>query len=308
MSIPGANDPLAAFTAALRQRVGGEADPWIEALPDLIADVTAGWDLQVSATARDVDPFGMTIPATRGDDGVLVRLSYPDGWFADQTRALQAWSGDGAVRLLAVDDRGAQLRSAPEPGTSLADERNRARALRLAAAALQTLWIQPLEGLQSLTAEVRSWVGQMSPRFEAVHQPFEISLLHEAEQLFRAYMPTQTRMVLLHGDARLDAFVMDGDHAIAADPKPLVGEPAFDAGSLLRDRPNELVEDDAAGRQVLQSRLDQLTDLLDVGASRVKGWAFAVAVDMGLLAYEAGDTAGGDLMIQVARMCQSLKA
>jgi hypothetical protein len=40
----------------------------------------------------------------------------------------------------------------------------------------------------------------------------------------------------------------------------------------------------------------------------VKGWAYAVAVDMGLLAYEAGDTDGGNLMIEVARMCQSLKA
>jgi hypothetical protein len=40
----------------------------------------------------------------------------------------------------------------------------------------------------------------------------------------------------------------------------------------------------------------------------VKGWAFAVSVDTGLLAYEAGDTAGGDLMIELARLCQALTA
>ena len=128
------------------------------------------------------------------------------------------------------------------------------------------------------------------------------------EQLFRSYMPTQTTKVLLHGDARLDAFAMDGEAAIAIDPKPLVGEPAFDAATLLRDVPAETVADTAGCRQLLQSRLDHLTDLVEVSSSRVKGWAFAVAVDMGLLAYAGGDTGGGDLMIEIARLCQSLSA
>ncbi len=93
--------------------------------------------------------------------------------------------------------------------------------------------------------------------------------------------------MLLHGDARIGAFVLEGDHAVATDPKPLVGEPAFDVASLLRDKPGELIADTSAGTHLLQARLDQLTDLLDVSASRVKGWAFATAVDIGLLAYEA---------------------
>ena len=80
MSIPAANDPLEAFGAVLRQRVGGEADAWLDDLPDLIAAVTAEWDLIVTGTARDVDQFGMTIPATRGDDRVLVRLGYPEAF------------------------------------------------------------------------------------------------------------------------------------------------------------------------------------------------------------------------------------
>jgi streptomycin 6-kinase len=308
MSVPGENDPLSAFTAALRQRAGNEADVWLEALADLIGELTARWDLLVTGTATDVDAFGMTIPATRGDDRVLLRMSYPDGWFVDQTVALQAWNGNGVVRLLEHDPRGGHLRAAPDPGTSLIEEQNQMRALRLAAGALQALWIEPPEGLQTLTAEVRAWVSEMPARFESVHQPFERTLLQEAEQLFRAYMPTQTTKVLLHGDARIGAFAMDGTRAIATDPKPLVGEPAFDAAALLRDVPADVVADTAGCRQLLQSRLDHLTDLLDVGASRVKGWAFAVAVDMGLLAYEGGDVPGGDLMTEIGRLCQSLTA
>jgi streptomycin 6-kinase len=307
MSIPGAHDPLETFSAALRARVGGEADPWLEALPGLIAELTAGWDLQMTGTARESDAFGMTIPATRDDVRLLLRMSYPDGWFSDQTRALEAWDGRGAVRLLEVDERGGQLRVAPEPGTPLASERNRMRALRLAADALRTLWIEPPEGLQTVAAEVRVWLGELRTRFASVHEPFEESLVDEAEQLFRTYVGTQGTKLLLHGDARVDGFVMDGDRAVAIDPKPLVGEAAFDAASLLRDLPTELVADPAAGAQLLQSRLEHLTDLLDVSGSRVKGWAVAVAVDMGLLAYEAGDVPAGELMVEVARLCRNLR-
>ena len=308
MSANTPTDPLATFESALRARAGAEADTWLEALPELIGTMRATWDLVVTGTARDVDAFGMTIPATRGEDRVLLRMSYPDGWFLDETAALHAWDNNGAVRLLETDARGAHLRAAPDPGTPLSAERNQMRALRLAAGALRELWIPAPDGLQMLSVEVREWMDQMPARFERVDRPFERTLLHDAEQLFRAFMPTQAAPVLLHGDARLGAFVLDGDHAIAIDPKPLVGEPAFDVASLLRDRPEELVADTVAGRQILQSRLEQLTDLLDVSASRVKGWAFAVAVDIGLVAFEAGDATGGELMTDVARLCQSLTA
>src|SRR5438093_272852 len=45
---------------------------------------------------------------------------------------------------------------------------------------------------------------------------------------------------------------------LAIDPKPLVGERAFDAASLLRDRREELIQDPAAGPRI-HRRLDQLT-------------------------------------------------
>jgi streptomycin 6-kinase len=162
--------------------------------------------------------------------------------------------------------------------------------------------------MQTLAAEVRTWGSSMPERFESVHQPFDEQLMRDAEVMFRSFGPSQMDSVLLHGDVRLDTFLLDGERAVAIDPKPLAGEPAFDVAALLRDGPGELVRDPAAGRQRLQGRLEQLTDLLDVRASRVRGWAFAVAVDTGLYAYETGDIDGGDLMIEVARLCQSLSA
>ena len=308
MADPISTDPLERFEAAVRVRVGADADEWLAAVPDLISSVTGRWDLHVTAVANRIDAFGLSIPARRDSDRVTLRVAYPDAFLADETAALRAWNGVGAVRVLEEDDRGAQLRSSPTPGTALSLERNEMRALRMVADALRDLWIAPPAGMQTLAAEVRTWGSSMPERFGSVHEPFDEQLMRDAEVMFRSFGPSQMDAVLLHGDVRLDTFLLDGERAVAIDPKPLAGEPAFDVAALLRDGPGELVRDPAAGRQRLQGRLEQLTDLLDVRASRVRGWAFAVAVDTGLYAYETGDIDGGDLMIEVARLCQSLSA
>jgi streptomycin 6-kinase len=308
MADPVSTDPLERFEAAVRVRVGTDADEWLAAVPDLISSVTGRWDLHVTAVANRIDAFGLSIPARRDSDRVTLRIAYPDAFLADETAALRAWDGAGAVRVLEEDDRGAQLRSSPSPGTALSLERNEMRALRMVADALRQLWIAPPDGMQTLAAEVRTWGSSMPERFESVHQPFDEQLMRDAEVMFRSFGPSQMDAVLLHGDVRLDTFLLDGERAVAIDPKPLAGEPAFDVAALLRDGPGDLVRDPAAGRQRLQGRLEQLTDLLDVRASRVRGWAFAVAIDTGLYAYETGDIDGGDLMIEIARLCQSLSA
>jgi streptomycin 6-kinase len=306
MADPMTTDPLERFEAAVRGRVGADANEWLEGLPDLIASMTATWDLHVTAVAKRIDAFGMSIPARRDGERVTLRLAYPDAALADETVALEAWNGVGAVRVLESDPRGAQLRTAPTPGTALTLERNEMRALRLAAETLRSLWIPPPAGIQTLAAEVRAWGATMVERFEGVHAPFEEHLVRDATTMFRSFAANQATPVLLHGDVRLEGFVLDGEHAVALDAKPLIGEPAFDAGSLLRDGPGDLVRDSSAGQQRLQGRLEQLTDLLGLRAGRIRGWAFAVAVDTGLFAYESGDPDGGDLMLEVARLCQTL--
>ena len=308
MADPISTDPLDRFEAAVRVRVGGEAEEWLSSVPELISSVTDAWDLHVTAVANRIDGFGMSIPARRDSERVSLRIAYPDAFLADETAALRAWDGNGAVRVLEEDERGAQLRTSPSPGTALTLERNEMTALRKVAQTLSDLWVEPPKGMQTLAAEVRAWGATMPERFESVHQPFDEQLMRDAEVMFRSFGPSQMDAVLLHGDVRLETFLLDGERAIAIDPKPLAGEPAFDVASLLRDGPGELVRDPAAGRQRLQARLDQLTDLLEVRASRVRGWAFAVAIDTGLYAYETGDVDGGDLMIEVAKLCQSLSA
>ena len=63
---------------------------------------------------------------------------------------------------------------------------------------------------------------------------------------------------------------------LAIDPKPIVGEPAFDVASLLRDRRWDI------RAAVIRRRLDLLADELDLDRDRMRGWGLVHALYWGV--------------------------
>ncbi len=66
----------------------------------------------------------------------------------------------------------------------------------------------------------------------------------------------------------------------AIDPKPLLGERAFDLASYVRDRRSELALDPDA-EEVVRGRLDRLCTTLGVDRERARGWALAHSLAWG---------------------------
>ena len=62
---------------------------------------------------------------------------------------------------------------------------------------------------------------------------------------------------------------------LAIDPKPIVGEPAFDVASLLRDRRWE------SATAVIRRRLDLLAGELGLDRERMRGWGIVHALLLG---------------------------
>jgi streptomycin 6-kinase len=87
--------------------------------------------------------------------------------------------------------------------------------------------------------------------------------------------------VVLHQDLHGGNVLRAGGGWRAIDPKPLAGDPAFDAASLLRDRRDELVSDPAAAARV-RRRLDLLADELGHDRERMRLWALVHALAWGV--------------------------
>ena len=300
--------PLEDFTETTRARIGPQADAWLAQVPRFLRELTARWDLTVG------EPFtggviGFTMPAECGSgaEPVVLKLSYPDGWFADETRAIAEFGGDGMVKLLDHDDDGAQLLERAIPGTSLLDDRDELEGNELAAGVMQRLWRPAPAGFVTVAEETARWAASMPLRHVQQMTPFERPLMELAAETLKELVATQGEIVLLHGDLHHgNVLAAERETWLAIDPKPLIGEREFDITALLRDR-RETVLSDPDPHARLQRRFDQLCDLFACDRGRLRDWSFAILVDYALWDFEVNARTAGSDEIQMARLMRSLE-
>ena len=222
------------------------------------------WELRLG----EAFPLGAAGHAFRVEqaDGtpVVLKISKPHRESLQEADALERWDGDGAVRLLARDDRRhALLLERCEPGTYLSDWDG--DALGVLIGLLPRLW-KSGAGFTPLADEAAHWAGCL----DDVRDPL---LKDAALHFIRELAPTQGEQVLLHQD-------LHGENVLAAqrepwlviDPKPLAGEREFSVAPIVRS--HELGH---SKRDALH-RLDRLTAELGLDRERARGWAIAQTV------------------------------
>jgi streptomycin 6-kinase len=205
----------------------------------------------------------------------VLKISFPEPESEHEAEALARWNGAGAVHLLARDDEWrALLAERCVPGTRLW-EVDEPEANEIAADVLSQLWQVPPDGpFRSLAEEAERWAADLSATWDAAGRPFERSLLDVAVEFLRSAQPTPEDAVLLHQDLHGGNILSSERGWLAIDPKPLVGERAFDVASLLRDRRDELAGDpDAAAR--IRRRLDLFSDRFGIDRGHMRGWGIA---------------------------------
>ena len=272
---------------------GGAA--WLEALPSLIAECEARWKITVGA------PFALTFnyvasALTAEGEPVVLKLGVPNPELAGEIRALQAYAGTAAVRLLDSDEnRGMMLLERIEPGDTLASLADDERATRAAAQVMRDLWKPVPSGPRFPTvAEWARGFAKLRMRFDGGTGPLPARLVDQAEGLFRDLLSSSEPSVLLHGDLHhCNILAARRRPWLAIDPKGLAGEPAYEAGALLRNPgPHRCLDP-----QVQRRRVDVLHEELGFEKDRILGWGLAQAV---LSAWWSFEDSGTDWQSQCA--------
>ena len=204
----------------------------------------------------------------------VLKVSFPEPESEHEAAALARWGGDGAVRVLADDpERRALLLEWCEPGTRLWDVDDDEQATAIAANVLRGLRRAPAEGdpFALLSTAAARWAEELPRDWEASGRPFEGELLAAAVSACRELGGETSDRTLLHQDLHGGNVLLSERGWLAIDPKPLVGDPAFDAASLLRDRRWLLGQGGELAR--VRRRLDILTEALELDRERLRGWA-----------------------------------
>ena len=261
---------------------GGSA--WLSKLRGLVAGCARDWRLTVHAP---IEPGSVSwvAPAELSDGTpAILKLSFPDEETRHEPDALSLWAGRGAVRLYEYDRaRHAMLLERCVPGVLLWSIPDEDAAHRIAADILRRLWRAPPAAapFASLADAARRWSRELPARYKHHGRPFSRRLLDEARSLCVELAGSQSDAVVCHQDFHGGNVLAAEERWLAIDPKPLVGERAFDLASLLRDRRDQLLSAPAP-RRVVQRRLDLLSSELGVEIGRARGWGIVHALAWGL--------------------------
>ena len=280
-----------AETAAREDGLG----EWIAGLPEVVAGLAGRWSLSVGEPFEPGGQCSWTSPAT-GPDGeefvLKVGFRFPGGEERDEAAGLRVWDGDGAVRLLAASESEsgyALLLERCIPGTPLGRVLPEPEQDLVVAGLLRRLWAQHHAGYEfrPLAQMCHMWADEFEAEYAAAGAGGRIDpeLARAGMALFRELPATADSQVLLCTD-------LHGDNILAArrepwlviDPKPYVGDPAYDVVQLLLNCEDRLAVDPAG----LAARMAGLAGL---EAGRVRQWLFARSVQ---------ESADSPLMRQVA--------
>jgi len=273
--------PVPQYLAETATREDGLCE-WIAGLPGIVAGLADRWSLSVGEPFQPGGRCSWTAPTTGPDSAELVLkvgFRFPGGEERDEAAGLRIWNGNGAVRLHAAcesESGYALLLERCVPGTPLGQMLPEPEQDRVVAGLLRRLWAQPHAGytFRPLAQMCQAWADAFEAEYPAAGTGGRIDpgLARAGIALFRVLPTTADRQVLLCTD-------LHGENILAArrepwlviDPKPYVGDPAYDLLQHMLNCEDRLAADPAA----LAARM---AGLAGVDAARVRQWLFARAV------------------------------
>lgn len=262
---------------SLAADVTGARREWAARLPLLVRGVTQRWRLTLGAPFQ---PGGMCswVAPVRTHDGrdLVLKVAYSDGESAHELEGLRLWDARGTVRV----HRGEKdelstylLLERCDAGHPLAVEPLE-RQDEVVAGLLRRLWVEPPAGhpFRPLARMCAEWADEFG---ELASPTLDPGMARAGYALFRELPGTATTERLLTTDLHAGNVLATGSGGrepwLAIDPKPYVGDPAYDPLQHLLNDPDRLRADP-------WGRVARMARLCGVDEERLRLWLFARCV------------------------------
>ena len=249
-----------------------EREAWLDRLPGVLRRLERRWSLTLGAPfdGEDVSCAWVAPVALADGTSAVLKLGMPHMEGEHELQGLRFWNGDPTVRLLKSDEElGAMLLERCEPGTALHVLAEPEQDLVIASL-LRRLWRLPPtpHSFRPLSALTDRWSNETLADIE--RWP-DAGLVREGLRLFEVLPRTAPKEVLLATDLHAgNVLRSEREPWLVIDPKPFVGDPAYDATQ-------HLFNCDARLRSDPGGTIYRVADLLGVDRERVRLWTFARA-------------------------------
>lgn len=270
--------PVPTHLAEMAARGVAADEQWITALPGVLADAAGRWGLEIGEPYEPGGQCAWVAPVRTGDGTVLVlKVGWRHEEAEHEAEALRVWDGDGAVRLhgaFTTADASVLLLERCDPGTPLGRVLPEPEQDEVVAALLHRLWIEPSPGhpFRPLQTMCDQWADEFEEKLARRREPVDTGLSRDGVRALRELSATAPRNVLVCTDLHPEnVLAAEREAWLVVDPKPYVGDPAYDATQHMLNCMDRLVDDP-------RSLSRRMAGLLDVEEERVRAWLFARCV------------------------------
>jgi len=245
---------------------------WLDRLPDALRNLERRWTLTVGLPfdGEDVSCAWVAPVALADGTSAVLKLGMPHMEAQHELQGLRFWDGDPTVRLVESDDElGAMLLERCQPGTVLRVLPESGQDVVIACL-LRRLWRSPSEPhpFRPLSAMTEYWTHET---LADVERWPDAGLVREGLHLFKELPRTAATEVLLATDLHAgNVLRSQREPWLVIDPKPFVGDPAYDATQ-------HLFNCEARLRSDPDGTIRRIAGLLGVDSERVRLWTFARA-------------------------------
>jgi streptomycin 6-kinase len=252
------------------QRLG-----WLARLPATIAEVAAGWGLALGEPYLPGGQCAWVAPA--GEDLVL-KVGWRHREAEHEVDGLRFWDGDGTIRCFAtrtLEDTTASLLERCVPGTQLKAAATEPEQDPVIAGLMRRLWAHSLPEMHPFGA-LEEICDVWAASLEQTGGELDPGLVREGAALLRELPRSAQRRVLLATDLHAgNVLCAQREPWLVIDPKPFVGDPAFDPVQHMLNCDERLASDPVGLAR-------RMAGLLDLDPERVRLWLLARCVQESL--------------------------
>ncbi|MDT0377728.1 aminoglycoside phosphotransferase family protein [Streptomyces sp. DSM 42041] len=266
------------FARSIVDREGASGKRWLADLPGLVEALLGQWDCVPDGEAAH-GGIGMVLPVS-GPAGrrCVLKVSFPHPDRVHEPDAFAVWAGRGAVLLHERDDdRCAMLLERARPST-LADVADGDEVMEVAGQLSRRLAVPAPPGLPRLRDRADAWEEQLLKDAAELEPRLPDHLVDAALATVRELGRDQPD-TLLHGDLHeRNILRADREPWLAIDPEGWAGDPAFDAGTLLKSRALAFLTTGEVPKSALLRALNVFADAAGLDRERARRWAQLHAV------------------------------
>ncbi|MFD0899949.1 aminoglycoside phosphotransferase family protein [Actinomadura sediminis] len=264
------------FARGTVEREGPVGAAWLADLPGIVGELLESWDC-VPDGAVTHGRVAVIVPVKRPAGTGVLKVSFPHPGNVHEPDALAAWGGRGAVLLRARDDGRFAMLLERARASTLAEVEDGDEVAAVAGRLARRLAVPARPGLPRLRDRAEEWAARL--RVDAAELPHTMprAVVDAAVATVRELARDQPETIV-HGDLHAGNILRaEREPWLAVDPKGVVGDPAYDGGTLLKARALALLGADDPHRAVRRF-LDVFAEAAELDRDRVRRWAQLHAV------------------------------